>query len=160
MIVYELCGKVDPEIYDLILYDIDHNIPIKIVCGSGINANDANKIAAFNKPVHVPLNINIDVSDTVANLVNNSSNCVIVELAITKIGFTMGKTSELLSEYISNPKYMGSKLKLIEYANMPNMKLDQSVWNNIIVRCIDYGITLCWEGGASDRYRNYLESIV
>jgi hypothetical protein len=157
---YTLEGKVDSAVYDDILFDIDHGVEVEITCGPGISLEDANKIAALGQPVNVKAYHGDAIADTVANLVSNSPECVIVDLTISSIGLSIGNTRQFLNDYMSDPRFAGSKLRLVNSNSTPNAPVPSSTWNNIIVTCLDHGVVLCWNGhAASDRYTEYLKSI-
>ena len=160
MIEYTLEGKVDPEIFDLILFDIDHKVDVKIICGPNINNNDANKIAALGLPVFVKrAAVDSGVKETVENLVNNEAECVVIELPISALGLHLGRVYEFVYEYITERSYAGTKLCLIDAMSTPHIVTDDQ-WNSLIVHCIDNNISLCWAyDAAGARYTKYLRSI-
>ncbi len=160
MIKYTFEGKVDPELFDLALFDIDHKVEIRIECGPNINFNDANKIAALGQPVFVKAFSNEGIKETVANLVTHDAKCVIVELPISAFGLSSGKVYEFIGTYLSDSRFDGSKLCLINAEHMTYI-VDDDQWNTLIVHCYDHMVPLCWAYNAANaRYTQYLQSII
>lgn len=160
MIEYKLEGKIDPRLFDLMLFDIDNKVEIKITCGAGISNNDANKIAALGQPLFVRASIDEGVKSTIENLMNNSADYVLIELPVSAMGLSMGNVYGFISCYNEDKSFNGTSICLIDAQSTPYLVTDDQ-WNNLIVHCLDHDIQLCWSyDAAGARYTNYLRSIV
>lgn len=159
MIMYFIGNDVKNSEFDDILFDLDYKLPVKIVCGESINFDIANKISALGQPVFVKGNLwNDGKRITVENLVNNSIECVIIELRVDKS--RLDNVYRTIREISSNPVLRVAKICLIEEIDDMNNILTDQKWNELLVTCYDHNLSMCWGYDANtSRYSAYLNEI-
>lgn len=159
MIKHKLEGKLDQKAFDSILLDIDNGIDIVIECGPNIDPDDANKIAGLGRTVFVTATDDPGIKETIENLMLYPLQDVIVEVPVSAKGIKTGKVYEFISDYISDRRFDGTRLSLVDVQNAKHLVKDDQ-WNCLIVHCYDHGINLYWEQNAAvKRYSKYLWSI-
>lgn len=153
---YYFNGKESEGRFGDVMRDTDNKIEVKILIGQNVDMDLANKIAALGQPVFAQ---DLFV-ESITNMLQNSVECMVLELDVNLK--TLSHVIDAITELETNPALFGTFLCLTELncGDEDYEPIADQTWNEIIVRCADHGIPMCWSGDAAGyRFSKYLKEI-